>query len=63
MKATSRPQTVSIDNELMAVFKETFGNDQGLLNEAIAEAERALSYLQENHEWHEMAGNGEYELF
>lgn len=54
---------VQVDPELMEVFKETFGDDYAGMQEALAEAERALSYVREDSEWYGMFQNGEYELF
>lgn len=62
MKTTKKPGT-AIHKDLLATFKEVFGDDEELLNEALAEAERALNIVREDQEWHAMALNGEYELF
>jgi hypothetical protein len=52
-----------VDDELIAVFKETFKDDEQSLNEALEEAERAFSYVGDDHEWYPHAANGNYELF
>lgn len=52
-----------VDDQMIAAFKEAFGDDEQLLTEALAEAERALSYVSHKNEWHNHAANGNYELF
>jgi|GEM_PF-4554565 hypothetical protein len=51
-----------VDDELIAVFKETFEDEQSL-NEALVEAERAFSNVGEDYEWRQHAANGNYEIF
>lgn len=50
MSTKSKNQPV-LDEELLSVFRETFGNDQKLLNEAIQEARRAFSIIKTDEEW------------